>query len=256
MENVIKSSSGDANKLRLQLISDFHNNKYHFEALMKVVEDNISACQQAGYTNKLKLFIFITSILEGLKKESSDLSLNRISSTNEIESSTAVHTPNFEANVSTTKHLNAKVCTLSTSFNAENILYMDENTKATTNNKKKSIKKAKNERKEVFLKEICAHLVTHKWVVFDHFLPLDLVRRIRIEAGLFKEHYEQSEIWVGKEADVGAHLQVPSVRGGENSIAFSSFFYFIKLIIVYVLKIGFCGCVEDIKKKRKLPREK
>lgn len=28
-----------------------------------------------------------------------------------------------------------------------------------------------------------------------------------------QEAYEASEIWLGKEADVGAHLTVPSVRG-------------------------------------------
>ena len=37
---------------------------------------------------------------------------------------------------------------------------------------------------------------------------MDLVRRVRIEAELFKDFYEQSEIWVGKKADVGAQLQV------------------------------------------------
>jgi hypothetical protein len=37
----------------------------------------------------------------------------------------------------------------------------------------------------------------------DSFLPLDTVRRVRIEATLFREGYEQSEIWVGKQADVG-----------------------------------------------------
>ena len=50
----------------------------------------------------------------------------------------------------------------------------------------------------------------HSWAVCDHFLPLDIVRRVRIEAGLFTSHYEQSEIWVGKESDVGAQLSVPS----------------------------------------------
>ena len=34
-----------------------------------------------------------------------------------------------------------------------------------------------------------------------------------MEANLFTEFYEQSEIWVGKKADVGAQLSVPSVRG-------------------------------------------
>jgi hypothetical protein len=52
------------------------------------------------------------------------------------------------------------------------------------------------------------HLEIHRWVVCDNFLPADLVRKVRIEAALFKENYEQSEIWVGKKADVGAHISV------------------------------------------------
>jgi hypothetical protein len=39
------------------------------------------------------------------------------------------------------------------------------------------------------------------------------VRRVRTETALFADYYEQSEIWIGKKADVGAHLSVPSVRG-------------------------------------------
>jgi hypothetical protein len=48
------------------------------------------------------------------------------------------------------------------------------------------------------------------------FIIITVIRRIRIEAGLFREQYEQSEIWVGKQADLGAHLQVPSVRGDKG----------------------------------------
>jgi len=44
-------------------------------------------------------------------------------------------------------------------------------------------------------------------------LHLQSTIQVRIEAGLFAEHYDQSEIWVGKQADVGTLLSVPSVRG-------------------------------------------
>lgn len=36
---------------------------------------------------------------------------------------------------------------------------------------------------------------------------------MRVESGLFRNSFEASEIWVGKQADVGAQLSVPSVRG-------------------------------------------
>ena len=39
------------------------------------------------------------------------------------------------------------------------------------------------------------------------------MQRVRVESGLFRNSFEASEIWVGKQADVGAQLSVPSVRG-------------------------------------------
>ena len=77
----------------------------------------------------------------------------------------------------------------------------------------KDVSKANKKKAEVLADTLSAHLREHGWAVCDNFLSLDLVRRVRIEAELFKDFYEQSEIWVGKKADVGAHLQVPSVRG-------------------------------------------
>eukprot|EP00605_Chrysophyceae_sp_TOSAG23-4_P002357 GSChrysophyteH1.ASY1.ANO1.2605.1 assembled CDS len=61
--------------------------------------------------------------------------------------------------------------------------------------------------------KMAKHMDEHGWAVCDNFIRPDVVRRVRIEAGLFEEHYEQSEIWVGKNADVGTLLSVPSVRG-------------------------------------------
>ena len=108
------------------------------------------------------------------------------------------------------------VSAIKTSFDATDIMYSNPDIKI--NNKKKSLKKSIQARKEKFLDSVSLHLASHGWVCVDHLLPLDVVRRVRIEANLFTEHYEQSEIWVGKQADVGAHLQVPSVRGGRTII--------------------------------------
>ena len=55
----------------------------------------------------------------------------------------------------------------------------------------------------------------HGWAVCDNFVGEELVRAVRREiAGpRLSKSYEDSEIWVGKEAGVGAQLSVPSVRG-------------------------------------------
>ena len=55
----------------------------------------------------------------------------------------------------------------------------------------------------------------HGWAVCDNFVNEQLVRAVRREIGgpRLSRSYEDSEIWVGKEAGVGAQLSVPSVRG-------------------------------------------
>lgn len=100
-----------------------------------------------------------------------------------------------------------------TNYDATDIIHVNNDIKI--NNKKKAIKKAIQTRKEKFIDSISVHLASHGWVCIENLLPLEVIRRVRIEANLFTDHYEQSEIWVGKEADIGAHLQVPSVRGGK-----------------------------------------
>jgi hypothetical protein len=81
------------------------------------------------------------------------------------------------------------------------------------NRKKKALKKAAKLRSLSLAEQISLHLEEHGWAVVDNVFPLDLIRRVRIEINLFKEHYEQSEIWVGRRSDVGANVHVPSVRG-------------------------------------------
>jgi hypothetical protein len=85
--------------------------------------------------------------------------------------------------------------------------------KQSVNNKKKSIKSAYKKKVGDTAASIGVHLEEHGWAVCDHAIPMDLVKRVRVEAGLFTDFYEQSEIWVGKKSDIGAQLSVPSVRG-------------------------------------------
>jgi len=80
----------------------------------------------------------------------------------------------------------------------------------------KESKKEKRERKKRIEKkadQIATKLSKNRWAVCDNFIPSSLVARVRDEMGHLDAHYEASEIWVGKSADVGAMLQVPSVRG-------------------------------------------
>ena len=49
--------------------------------------------------------------------------------------------------------------------------------------------------------------------VCDGFLSIDEVRGVRAEIKALEHHYKASEIWVGKNSDIGAHITVPRVRG-------------------------------------------
>ena len=83
------------------------------------------------------------------------------------------------------------------------------NTVVGKNKKKKANKKIQKDVNNKLAEAVGKDIETNGFAVCDHFLPAELVRRIRTECGLFNEEYEASEIWVGKQADVGAHLTVP-----------------------------------------------
>mmetsp|Transcript_33134 Transcript_33134/g.74830 ORF Transcript_33134/g.74830 Transcript_33134/m.74830 type:complete len:553 (-) Transcript_33134:483-2141(-) len=53
----------------------------------------------------------------------------------------------------------------------------------------------------------------HGCAVCDQFLSPGLVAEVRKEIARLEPHYKASEIWVGKDSDVGAQLTVPRVRG-------------------------------------------
>lgn len=49
--------------------------------------------------------------------------------------------------------------------------------------------------------------------ICDRFLPVDVVEAVREEIARLEPHYKASEIWVGKDSDIGAQITVPRVRG-------------------------------------------
>jgi len=51
------------------------------------------------------------------------------------------------------------------------------------------------------------------WALVDGLVGGELVANVRREIKQLEAQYEAGEIWVGKQADVGAHISVSSVRG-------------------------------------------
>lgn len=51
------------------------------------------------------------------------------------------------------------------------------------------------------------------WALVDGLVSGELVDNVRREIKQLESQYQAGEIWVGKQADVGAHISVSSVRG-------------------------------------------
>ncbi len=222
LNSTVKECQGDVAKLQQILYQDiFILKKIAFAPFKRALQDNIDACEAAGYTNKLKLFRFLQDYL--LKQEAALLSIdenNRNSANSEsfVKESTSFmsthHAPQFvddrNAPVAVgSVRIAPQVMTFQSFLDAEKIGILNK----PKNNKNKAEKKAARLKTQSLAEQVSDHLNEHGWAVVDNFIPLDVIRRLRIEFNLFRDHFEQSEIWVGKKADVGAHLRVPSVRG-------------------------------------------
>lgn len=201
INELIKSSNGDIGKLKTTLINDFHSNIIEIPFFHVALQDNIDACIAANYVNKAKLLQFVQNTI---RLEESNASIPKQSIEEESSSFDELsthHAPKFVGD-SDKEVAVCNVISPTTFIDASNVSIQEK----VKNNKKKSDKKAAKLKVLSLADKVADHLIKNGWAIIDNFVPLDVVRRVKIEAGLFKEHYEQSEIWVGKHADVGAHL--------------------------------------------------
>ncbi len=223
LKSVIDDSRGDAAALQKRVQTDLWSGSTSFDIdhFSRVVKDNLDASQQAGYVNRVKLLQFVESrVLSPLRerimqreKEVEDAA--SLTGEGDVEDGLgSFHAPRFVDE--STNTFVKKIVT------PEMFLTGFAKEPADINKLGKTGQRLKNVKDEVrshqdSLRELSVslgkHLEEHGWAVCDNFVPTDLVRRVRIETSLFAEHYEQSEIWVGKNADVGSLLSVPSVRG-------------------------------------------
>ena len=211
LHSLVQDSAGDVLGLKQRLLHALGSGAVGGKELREVLRDNIAACRLANYATKLRLFEFVLRLVESYEDEQAVPLASGDS--NLADQYTNYHSPKF-VDGSTTQDSAASALPVAApgafidGCGTSNALLLKD-----VNTKKKAQKKALRARAVDTAGRVGSHLSQHGWAVCDNFLPPDVVRRVRIEASLFKQHYEQSEIWVGKAADVGAHLQVPSVRG-------------------------------------------
>lgn len=221
LRSIISQAKGDAGALQKRICRDLMDGELTFsvEQFQRVVTDNIKASEQAGYVNRVKLLKFIeTSCIEKVANAIEE---------SESTGNTTYHAPKFIDDLMNKDNSGAKNVEGTSLEDMMRVLAPEtfisgfatdshvpkklSKTGQLIKNRDQEMQAAKNFK--TMTDEISTHLDTHGWAVADNFISPDLVRRVRIEADLFDDHYEQSEIWVGKQADVGTLLSVPSVRG-------------------------------------------
>ena len=216
---------GDAAALQKRVQNDLWRGELGFdiEHFSRVVQDTLVASQQAGYVNRVKLLQFIQNrVLEPLQQKMLECEKQEAEETglayqqnSEGSDTGGYHAPQFLDDNMRSYHKNILTPDMFLAgFNKEVI---PNNKLSKTGQLIKSVVQEEARTVARNFVELAGtmgnHLEAHGWAVCDNFVSADLVRRVRIEAGLFRDHYEQSEIWVGKKADVGTLLSVPSVRG-------------------------------------------
>ena len=226
---IVQSCGGDAKKLQEEVANRMQSDSLSSTisltgpAFNKVLDDNISACREVGYSNKALFLEFLKKTITTAQSSNSNR-LNQDGKATPQQSGHINHAPKFvddsrsEVHVSLVEESNTYIDVT----NATEALSISAKTSdkkgSAVNSKKKGVKSANKKKVADTAAAISEHLDKHGWAVCDHAIPLDLVKRVRVEAGLFTDFYENSEIWVGKNSDVGAQLSVPSVRGYVTSV--------------------------------------
>eukprot|EP01031_Cornospumella_fuschlensis_P035892 gene35892-43533_t len=211
INGMIQSAKGDMGVLKgllhayLVVLADEHIES----VVLQVIQDNILACQTHGYVNKEKLLSYMKSMIESyLASKVNNENVNTINSS-------TYHAPQFLD--ASRQHDNSYVFPLSNVISATSISNIQHQltTSSQMNNKKKrkEVQRQLNQLYASLVQQIADSLVSHHYVVIENFIHIQLVQRVHIEASKLAKFYEESEIWVGKGADVGAHLSVPNIRG-------------------------------------------
>eukprot|EP00854_Cymbomonas_tetramitiformis_P029782 gene29782-37144_t len=74
-------------------------------------------------------------------------------------------------------------------------------------------KKGRGSPLEDMAEHTATSLLSQGWATVDNFVGLDALHKVHTEIAQLESQYEKGEIWVGKEASVGAQIAVGSVRG-------------------------------------------
>ncbi|RYH24742.1 2OG-Fe(II) oxygenase, partial [archaeon] len=211
INDMIQTAKGDMSVLKGLLHAYLASLEVDYieSVVVQVITDNIQACHTHGYVNKEKLLAYIKSMIDNyLASKMNNENVNTINSS-------TYHAPQFLD--ASRHHDNSQASPLSNLVSAASISSIQHQltTSSQMNNKKKrkEVQRQLNQLYANLVGPIADNLLNHHYVVIENFIHVQLVQRVHIEASKLARFYEESEIWVGKGADIGAHLSVPNIRG-------------------------------------------
>ena len=203
---------GDATKMAQKLKTLLSTGEIELEIFKQLLRINIEIAEERGWHTKIDVLKLVTRIVhefEKVKRQGTD----------------SVHTPTFTfnaANAEKGEKINHGELNVIDGESADLILDVSglavllsgksgSGQKRRGNKKKK--KGASGSKAQEKINKISAQLNEHGWAICDGFIDVPTCKSVRTEIEKLQPHFEASEIFVGKESEIGAHISVPSVRG-------------------------------------------
>jgi hypothetical protein len=175
LNDLMKACQGDTGKLRSQIIKDVESETFLLSDIRIVLSDNILACRQANFVNKVKVFEFLDAELRKfdeqrtlkLQQEEEKLGNSEVSST--------YHAPKFVDSMSSSeswKRVDVNDSKLNVLIDAP-VRFIEGKCSAEikiANRKNKKEKKKKEDAIAEVAENVGQHLGAHGWSVCDDFL--------------------------------------------------------------------------------------
>jgi len=173
LQLMLRQCAGDMKRLTLEL-EEKHRAGLIDAAFERVLRDNIAACEAAGYANKTQVLRYIADRIQQLRS----VAVSTSSTANTESEFGVVHAPHFIMDTAAASEAMENSEELSEDFIDAAGAFENK----IKNTKKKAEKNAAKRRIANVARSLGDHLQQHGWAVCDHFLPLDLVRRLRWES--------------------------------------------------------------------------
>jgi len=194
-------------------------------AFVKLLELNIYAAKQHGWANKQKVFMYLfEKIQKHLEKKMKNDNEDSPSKNEEgvgvlpPQPSAQVHAPRMLPSQSEQQAAEKTAQSFSKFYvNCEGLSHLLDWGKMADKRDRKNKQKRRRVNQQIKEKvnSLAASLKERKWAVADRFASPELIDRVRKEIETMRGHFENSEIWWGKDAEIGAQITVPSVRGDQ-----------------------------------------